>query len=152
MDNVPSWVNYVARDLDGRLRGHMHKPSKDQWVGKWISVNEHGKVNDTYTFTECADGGILKWTDTHPCNLVHANKDEHSDYVISQRKEAWSVDLTSANEKTVHAIMEVLSEDGQLKIKQIFSLETECEAEVVLDYINELEPERKFYIREEAGA
>lgn len=149
MEKVPEWVTYIARDFDGRLRGHRQKPSKDRWVGKWISANEYGKTNQTYTFTEDADNGILRWSDTHPCHLIHANKDEHSEYVISKRKEAWSVDLASTNDKSVHAIMEVLSEDGQLKIKQIFSLETECEAEIVLDYINELEPERKFYIVEQ---
>ena len=51
--------------------------------------------------------------------------------------------------KPVYSIMEVISEDGQLSIKQVFSLDSECEAEIVLDYANELEPERKFYIRED---
>ena len=51
--------------------------------------------------------------------------------------------------KPVYSIMEVISEDGQLSIKQVFSLDSECEADIVLDYANELEPERKFYIRED---
>lgn len=51
--------------------------------------------------------------------------------------------------KPVYSIMEVISEDGMLSIKQVFSLDSECEAEIVLDYANELEPERKFYIRED---
>jgi hypothetical protein len=53
--------------------------------------------------------------------------------------------------KKVYSIMEVISEDGRLSVKQVFSFETECEAEIVLDYVNELEPERKFYIREGQG-
>lgn len=53
--------------------------------------------------------------------------------------------------KKVYSIMEVISEDGRLSVKQVFSFDTECEAEIVLDYANELEPERKFYIREGQG-
>lgn len=53
--------------------------------------------------------------------------------------------------KKVYSIMEVISEDGRLSVKQVFSFDTECEAEIVLDYVNELEPERKFYIREGQG-
>ena len=53
--------------------------------------------------------------------------------------------------KKVYSIMEVISEDGRLAVKQVFSFDTECEAEIVLDYVNELEPERKFYIREGQG-
>ena len=53
--------------------------------------------------------------------------------------------------KKVYSIMEVISEDGRLSVKQVFSFDTECEAEIVLDYANDLEPERKFYIREGQG-
>ena len=53
--------------------------------------------------------------------------------------------------KPVYSIMEVILEDGRLSVKQVFSFDTECEAEIVLDYVNELEPERKFYIREGQG-
>lgn len=53
--------------------------------------------------------------------------------------------------KKVYSIMEVISEDGRLSVKQVFSFDTECEAEIVLDYVNELETERKFYIREGQG-
>ena len=53
--------------------------------------------------------------------------------------------------KKVYSIMVVISEDGRLSVKQVFSFDTECEAEIVLDYANELEPERKFYIREGQG-
>ena len=53
--------------------------------------------------------------------------------------------------KKVYSIMEVISEEGRLSVKQVFSFDTECEAEIVLDYANDLEPERKFYIREGQG-
>jgi len=53
--------------------------------------------------------------------------------------------------KPVYSIMEVILEDGRLSVKQVFSFDTECEAEIVLDYANELEPERKLYIREGQG-
>lgn len=53
--------------------------------------------------------------------------------------------------KPVYSIMEVISEEGRLSVKQVFSFDTECEAEIVLDYANDLEPERKFYIREGQG-
>lgn len=53
--------------------------------------------------------------------------------------------------KPVYSIMEVILEDGRLSVEQVFSFDTECEAETVLDYANELEPERKFYIREGQG-
>lgn len=57
----------------------------------------------------------------------------------------------NSKQEAVYSIMEVISEDGRLSVKQVFSFDTECEAEIVLDYINELEPERKFYIREGQG-
>ena len=57
----------------------------------------------------------------------------------------------NSKQEAVYSIMEVISEDGRFSVKQVFSFDTECEAEIVLDYANELEPERKFYIREGQG-
>ena len=171
MTKIPEWANYIAKNKNGEIHVFEDKPEKQSYYWLPTSVNFES-IPDNVELES------VQWEDEEPTKLLriglnvsdqaqsmlkdlrdhhnakpNLNPDELTDYVIRKRKESWSTDYgSSENDKSVHAIMEVFSDDGQLAVRQIFSFKTECEAEIVLDYINELEPERKFYIREEAGA
>lgn len=170
MAKIPEWANYIAKDKDGEIFVFETKPTKH--MAHWMPTNNNYEKMPIDIELES-----VQWEDEEPVKLLRIGlnvsdqaqkmlkdlRDHHNakpnlkpdaltDYIIRKRKEAWSAASATTNEKSVHAIMEVVSDDGRLSVRQIFSFKTECEAEIVLDYINELEPERKFYIREEAGA
>ncbi|CZR10915.1 hypothetical protein [Trichococcus collinsii] len=130
---------------------HKHNNMLDAWkdAEKYLTRNSN-KSNLTFV-----DSWLDPWTGRkryleRKSNELITPLVGPGDGLTIKNYDEFGIHLNS-KQKAIYSIMEVVSEDGRLSVMQVFSFDTECEAEIVLDYVNELEPERKFYIREGQG-